>query len=719
VITQRCRTPAAVTAFLRTRTYLPAVTAPTAVTSLRPAAADDSPARILMVDDRPANLVALQAILSPLGAELVRATSGEDALRKLLQGEFAVILMDVEMPVLDGIATASLIRKRDRTRSVPIIFLTAIAKDPSCVFEGYSHGAVDYLVKPLDPEILRAKVSVFVDLWKKGELIKRQESLLRAQERRELERRNELRFRAVTDSIPACVWVAGPDGAISYANHFWRDYAGPYARGGLFGAVPDGDREILEASWRHMVATGAPLEREQRIRRYDGQYRWHLLRVVPETDESGEIAGWTAIGTDIDDRKRMEEARQSVLVREQEARVQAELANRSKDEFLAAVSHELRTPLNAIVGWTRMLSAGEVQDGEKVACALRTIERNARAQIQLVDDLLDVSRIVAGKLRVGMRAVEVGSVVEQAIEGMRPAAETHGIELTLQSSHRAPVLGDPDRLRQVIWNLLGNSIKFTPPGGKVTVDVLRAEPQVEIVVTDTGIGINRDFLPHVFDRFRQADSSLARSAGGLGLGLNIVLHLVELHGGTVRAESEGEGKGARFVVLLPISQVDAEPLPQPVPLQSVRPARQALLGMRILVVDDEPDARQLTAEILGSYAAEVVVAGTAAAALERIRERGVDVLVTDIGLPGEDGYSLLRRVRALPGGSEIAAIALTAYATQQDSRRAAEAGFQRHLSKPIDPLYLVAVLADLAAARTSPARLAATQVPVAAAAAAV
>ena len=655
-----------------------------------------------MVDDRPANLLALEAVLAPLGEELIRAASGEDALRRLLEGDFAVILMDVDMPGMDGIATASMIRRRDRTRSVPIIFLTAVATDPSCIFEGYSHGAVDYLVKPFAPDILRAKVSVFVDLWKRGELIKRQESLLRAQERRELERRNEVRFRAVTESIPACVWVVREDGAITYANRVWHAYAGDYAPNRLFGAVPVEDLEALERHWKRMVETRTPLEREQRLRRRDGEYRWHLLRVVPETDERGEVASWIAIGTDIDERKRVEEAHKWILAREQEARVQAELANRSKDEFLAAVSHELRTPLNAILGWTRMLESGEVQDPEKAASALGIIERNARAQIRLVDDLLDVSRIVAGKLSITMRAVDAVSIVEQTVDAIRPAAQAHGIDVELRRPGAAIVQADPDRLRQIVCNLLGNSIKFTPAGGKVTVDVRCVDGQAEIVVADDGIGISPGFLPHAFDRFRQADSSLSRSAGGLGLGLNIVLHLVQLQGGTVTAESEGEGKGARFVVRLPLSDAEVEPLPVRDAAQSGRPPRDALSAMRILVVDDDADARELIAEILRSYSADVVVAGSASSALEQIREGPVDVLVTDIGLPGEDGYSLLRRVRAVPGGSEIIAVALTAYATQQDSQRAADAGFERHLSKPMDPLYLVKVLTDLAPARSSP-----------------
>jgi PAS domain S-box-containing protein len=672
---------------------------PSTVTPLRPLPVDETRARILMVDDRPANLVVLEAVLAPLGEELVRATSGTDALRKLCEGDFAVILMDVEMPVLDGIETASLIRNADPLRRIPIIFLTAVANDPSRIFAGYSHGAVDYLVKPFDPDILKAKVSIFVELWKKGELIKRQELLLRAQERRELERRSEVRFRAVTDSLPACVWVVRQDGIITYANHVWHEYAGRDAPSGLFDAVPADDVQGIRIAWKRMVETGAPLEREQRLRRRDGSYRWHLLRVVPDRDEHGAVGGWIAIGTDIDERKRLEEAQRSILDREQEARLQAELANRSKDEFLAAVSHELRTPLNAILGWSRTLVSGEAHDAQKITSALHIIERNTRAQMRLVDDLLDVSRIVAGKLHISPRPIDMGLLVENAVDAFRPAAESRGIDLAIRRAPRVTVDADPDRFRQIVCNLLANAMKFTPKGGKVNVDVRPVNGHAEIVVADTGVGISREFLPHVFDRFRQADGSLARSAGGLGLGLNIALHLVQLHAGTIEAESEGEQKGSRFIVRMPLSQADAEPLPWAEPQHVPRPRRDVLAGLRVLVVDDDDDTRQLTAEVLQSYAAEVGVAASVVSALDRIAERDFDVLLTDIGLPGDDGYALLRRVRALPGTAGIIAIALTAYATQQDSRRAADAGFYCHLSKPIDPLHLVRTLSELAYAK--------------------
>jgi PAS domain S-box-containing protein len=664
--------------------------------------APDAPrARILMVDDRPANLVALEATLAPLEVELVRASSGEEALRKLLEGDFAVILLDVEMPGLDGIATASLIRKRERTRGTAIIFLTAIAKDPSIVFRGYSEGAVDYLVKPLDADILRAKVSVFVELWNQREVIKRQQELLRAQELRELARRNEVRFRGVIESLPACVWVANRKGEIAYCNRAWQEYAGPAAGVAFFSSVPDDEAAEVRTAWREAVRAVQPLEREQRLRRRDGQFRWHLLRLVPETFPEGGTAGWIAAATDIDDRKRAEEAHASLLVREQQARAQAEMANRSKDEFLATVSHELRTPLNAILGWTRVLRSGAAPGSDKLQQALEAVERNARTQTQLIEDLLDVSRIVAGKLRVEMRPMDLVRAVREATDAVVAAAQARGLHIELRLPEDAPFQGDPERLKQVIWNLLCNAIKFTP-AGTITVE-LRCEPRnVELVVTDTGVGIDPDFLPYVFDRFRQADSSLSRSAGGLGLGLAIVRHLVEVHGGTVKAESEGRNKGSRFSIRLPVSPLHAEALAPSQP--RLMPPRDALAGVRVLVVDDDDDGRQLTAEILSAYGAEVAAASAADEAIGVVLTRPIDVVISDISLPGEDGYSLLRRLRSVTDGRAVAAVALTAHATHADAARAAEAGFERHFSKPFEPADLVDAIGEIAGRRAAAAR---------------
>jgi PAS domain S-box-containing protein len=668
----------------------------------QPLEADAPPARILLVDDHPANLMALGAILDPLGQELVHANSGEEALRHLLESDFALILMDVQMPGLDGIQTAKMIKERPRNRHIPIIFLTAIHKDPSYIFRGYKEGAVDYLLKPFDPGILRAKVSVFVDLWRKNELLRRQQSMLRARELLEVEKRGELRFRALTDSMPQCVWAARRDGEIYYCNRVWKEFAGEDAGITFFDAIPEEELEDVRQSFGTAVRAGQPLEREQRLRRKDGVWRWHLCRMVPERDERGRISGWICTATDIDQQKRIEEANQVLLVSEQEARRQAEIANRTKDEFLATVSHELRTPLNAILGWTRMLRTGAVEP-KALSRVLETIERNARAQTQLVEDILDVSRIIAGKLRVNIQKTDLHGVARAALDSVRPAAEAKGVVLAAElEPGSGEFCGDPDRLQQVIWNLLSNGIKFTPKDGQVVLRIERAKSDVRIIVSDTGVGIAPDFLPLVFDRFRQADSSITRTQGGLGLGLAIVRHLVEVHGGSVLAESEGEGKGARFTVQMPVRAVipvpeplaagGSEPLPSPAKPPIV--AETLLAGLDVLVVDDEADARDLVTAVLVRCGAQVRTASSVEGAILRLRERRPDVLLSDIGLPSEDGYALIRRVREID--PEVPAAALTAYASPDDHRRALAAGFHAHVAKPAEPSDLALLVASLA-----------------------
>ncbi|HET9226053.1 MAG TPA: ATP-binding protein, partial [Thermoanaerobaculia bacterium] len=373
-------------------------------------------------------------------------------------------------------------------------------------------------------------------------------------------------------------------------------------------------------------------------------------------------------------------------------------ANRLKDEFLSTVSHELRTPLNSILGWTWMLVEGKL-DEAGARRAVQTIERNARAQSQIIDDLLDVSRIVTGKLRLKVRTVELVPLIEAAAEAVRPAAEAKGIRISTRTEPVGMLTGDPDRLQQVIWNLLSNAVKFTPQGGRIEALVDETGGQARIRVSDTGIGIQEEFLRFVFDRFRQADSSTTRKHGGLGLGLSIVRHLVELHGGSVSVESEGEGRGATFTVLLPLaSRLREEPAPEARPASPLHPASLPdLHGLRVLVVDDEPDALDVVSTALEEMGAKVDSVPSAADALAALHRSGADVLVADIGMPEEDGYSLIHKVRNLEGDlSRLPAIALTAYAGEADRRRALEAGFQIHLPKPIDPGALAEAVATVA-----------------------
>jgi PAS domain S-box-containing protein len=442
----------------------------------------------------------------------------------------------------------------------------------------------------------------------------------------------------------------------------------------------------------------------ERVRK-DGSRLPVSVSISPVRDAAGEVVGASTNGRDITERKRAEEERERLLAREQEARAAAEEANRLKDEFLATLSHELRTPLTAILGWAHLLRSGRL-DEESAARAVEIIERNADAQNQLIEDILDVSRIITGKTSLHVEPVEPVSVIEAAAEAVRPAAEAKRVELKIPASTEAvSVFGDAARLRQVVWNLLTNALKFTPEGGRVEVRVARADSHVRIKVSDTGEGIDPEFLPYVFDRFRQADASTTRKRGGLGLGLAIVRHLVELHGGTVGAESEGQGRGATFTVTLPLAGAVAQP-GEPDDSRAARVKRPAspvdcppsLSGLRVLVVDDEPDTLDFLVAVLEGCGAEVTAASSAAEAFRLLKEVKPDVLVSDIGMPDEDGYALIRRVRQLEDdeGGRTPAIALTAYAREEDRRKAIRAGFQAHMTKPVEPSELAEVVASLA-----------------------
>ncbi len=399
------------------------------------------------------------------------------------------------------------------------------------------------------------------------------------------------------------------------------------------------------------------------------------------------------LSLEIAERRRIEEERAQLLIREQQA-------NRLKDEFLATVSHELRTPLNAVLGWARVLRSADI-DPELQARALESIERNAQSQARLIEDILEVSRIVTGKLRLKVRTLDMSQVIDAALDVVRPAAEAKDITLRTDIPERPwRGVGDADRLQQIVWNLLSNAVKFTPRGGTVTATLARANGADEIIVTDTGKGIDPSFLPHVFAPFRQADASTTRDHGGLGLGLAIVRQLTELHGGTVRAESQGVDLGARFIVALPAQQTAPGAAPD-----SGRHRAAAsngppdLAGVRVMVVDDDRDARELLTATLGYYGADVTAAESAAEALLLLPEVRPDVLLSDIGMSGEDGYSFIRRVRSLPAdrGGLIPAVAITAYATAGDRALAMSSGFQLHVPKPFDPVDLARTVQRLTA----------------------
>jgi PAS domain S-box-containing protein len=871
---------------------------PVAVTETPPAAAPvagvgDDRVSILLVDDRPDKLMALEAILGDLGQNLVRAYSGREALRALLQQDFAVILLDVNMPVMDGFETAELIRSRLRSQQTPIIFFTAMSEAEAHVFRSYSLGAVDFIRTPVVPEILKAKVSVFVELYKKTEQVKRQGEQMRllqerehqrqlgeAVDRLETETRRNRFFTLALDMLA----IADFAGTFKQLNPSWERTLGfsdqeLTARPLLEFVHPD-DREAtgeqLEAlrggasityfenrfaskggGYRWLGWTAAPFAAEGLVyifardlteRRRAEEERVKLIReqtaraaaeaserraaflaeagvaltssldygetlaklvdlavptmadwcIIDALDENGrarrlavaharpqdaalaeELKRFAPVAegrtpearalrpgepalllTDVRDRLRdvaEDESHRALLERvglrsmmivpvvsrertlgamsllgagsgrtfgrddldlaeelgrraalavdnarlyraSQEARSAAEKANRAKDEFLATLSHELRTPLTPILGWTVMLRSGTL-DQPSIQRGLEVIERNVRAQTQLIGDLLDVSRIITGKLRLEVQPIAVVPVIEAGVDAVRPSAEAKEITLEVEVPPEVPTItGDPDRLQQVVWNLVSNAVKFTPQGGRIDVRLKREGSCLTLAVADNGKGIEPEFLPHVFERFRQADSTSTRAHGGLGLGLAIVRHLVELHGGTVQADSAGAGQGATFTVRLPLTApMDAIPRAREAPEASAG-SEVRLDGVKVMIVEDENDVRDFLRVSLVQYGADVTAFATTAEALPAVEAERPDVLVSDIGMPDEDGYAFIRRVRALgpDRGGQVPAAALTAYAKGEDGHRVLSAGFQVHLPKPVQPAELATVVATLA-----------------------
>jgi hypothetical protein len=453
-------------------------------------------------------------------------------------------------------------------------------------------------------------------------------------------------------------------------------------------------------TWEASLKSGDPWEDTFPLRRHDGEFRWHLSRAMPFRDRSNNILFWFGTNTDITEERRQAEERRQLLESERAARQEAERVSHLKDEFLATLSHELRTPLNAIFGWTQILRMSNCQDSRALSEGIEVIDRNVRVQAQLIEDLLDMSRIISGKIRLDMQTVDLPSAVAAAIESVRPTAEAKGVRLDQAIDPAAePVNADPGRLQQVIWNLLTNAIKFTPKGGRTAVLVERIGSQMQISVSDTGEGIKPEFLPHLFERFSQADGSTRRKHGGLGLGLSIVRNIVELHGGRVHAESAGDGQGATFVFTLPTRAADGHggngkaSAPQTAAAPVFRVDSQ-LRGLKVLVVDDERDAREFVKRLLEECQAVPQLAGSAAEAKQLLESFKPNVILSDIGMPVEDGYEFMREIRRK--GVKTPAIALTAFARSEDRLRSLQAGYQIHLAKPIEPAELIETVASLA-----------------------
>ncbi|HWQ35785.1 MAG TPA: response regulator [Blastocatellia bacterium] len=650
----------------------------------------EAPLQILMVEDSDDDAALIARALRRGGYQAVyERVETAVAMREALQRQpWDLVIADYTLPHFSGLEALDLLRHSGQ--DLPFIIVSGTINEEMAV-AAIKAGAHDYVLKG---NLSRIVPAVEREL---------RESVIRAEHRR-AEQQVQLQ-QILLDQVQAAVAAADLDCRIIFWNSYCEQLYG-WTREEALGrdcyelfVLPE-RRQVLEAMLRR-VRAGEMIDSETPVRRKDGTVITIRVNNSPLRDAAGQIVGYIGIAVDITESKRNEEDRVRLLEREKAAREEAEAANRAKDSFLAVVSHELRTPLNAMLGWIYLLRTGRL-DPATQARALETIERNTRLQAQLIEDLLDVSRIIAGKLRLNVRPADISSVIVAAIESLRLAAEAKGIEYRFNPDPSVGIVNcDPDRLQQVIWNLLSNAIKFTPRGGEVEIRLERRDEHAIITVRDTGQGISPEFLPYVFDRFRQADSTATRVHGGIGLGLSIVRHLIELHGGTVTAESAGPDQGACFTVRLPltIGRQKMTEVFRSEDLSSLAGLRLTSLdGLRVLIVEDDSDSRELLTTLFGRCRVDVRAVASCAEALRVIQDQKPDVLVSDIAMPGEDGYMLIRKLRQLDAehGGLIPAIALTAFARDEDRDKALAAGFQAHLTKPVEPAELTAVVASLA-----------------------
>ncbi len=508
---------------------------------------------------------------------------------------------------------------------------------------------------------------------------------------------SETKFRSLADTIPQLVWSCLPDGRGEYFNKGWLEYTGTTVHESLHHGwihfVHPAEQAEIRSSWQKSLTSGEPFQHECRLRYRRGSvYRWFITRATPTRDSRGLIHRWVGSCTDVHDQRCFLEEREALLESERVARSEAEKANGSKDQFVAVLSHELRAPLHAILGWVQMLKKGNL-DPKSAEQALDVIDKNARLQAQLISDLLDINRINSGKVKLNAQPLNIEEVIESSVNSMILVSREKGITLTYEPGQKAIVNGDPARLQQVLGNLLSNAIKFTPRGGRITVTSAIEGTTVTVLVTDTGEGVDADFRERIFERYSQGDPSSIRKHGGLGLGLSIVKHLIELHGGEVHVFSEGKGKGTSFRISLPCCNDTRSTAIDELPQQI---GDDCLRGVKVLIVDDEADSRELLSRILQDHKALVVAASGADEALDHLEHFRPDVVVSDISMPGKDGYSLLKELRGRSAElGPLPAIAVTAFARQEDRMKALQAGFERHLAKPIDAFELVGSVREL------------------------
>ena len=639
-----------------------------------------SQANILLVDDHEANLLALEAVLQPLGQELIKARSGEEALRLLLQNDFAVVLLDIRLGAMDGFEVAQCIRSQERSKHTPIIFVTAFESEDFSPAQAYTLGAVDYLVKPLVPQILRAKVEVFIELHQRTEQVRQLQRYQTEQVRAELA--------AIVESSEDAIISGNLQGIVTSWNKGAErlyGYSAAEAIGKPISLLHPAERANEFPNLLERLRRGERIEPYQTVRlRKDGSRVDVSLSVSPIKDGEGKIIGAAKIARDIGPQKRLEEELR------QHAEELAE-AHRQKDQFLAMLAHELRNPMAPLRTGVHILRQSQTPPDVRE----RThdmMDRQLRHLSRLVDDLLDVSRIMRGKIELRKESIDLRQLARTVAEDRRPVLEQAGLTLLLDVPETPVwVIGDFTRMTQILNNLLDNSVKFTKGRNKVAVRVVAdLERRLAVLsVRDEGMGIEPQLLPRLFTPFLQADRSLDRSRGGLGLGLATVKGLAELHGGSVEATSEGAGQGAEFTVRLPLSEE------MQVPSETPAAQQPSANHLRVLVIEDNRDAADSLCLLLDLLGHEARVAYSGPEGVAMAKEWRPDVVLCDIGLPGMDGYEASRQLRQFPGTAKALLVAITGYGQESDIQRSKEAGIDCHFLKPIDPAKLKNLLANV------------------------
>lgn len=637
---------------------------------------------VLVVDDRIDGLLAIEAALDFPNVNLVNASSGHEALALLNSHEFAVILLDVQMPVLDGFETAALIRKHSRYETTPIIFVTAINNDDRYIYKGYDVGAVDYIFKPFDVQVLRSKVQVFIQLFIKTRQLREIESLRR--------------YRTLADSIPHIIWKSKTGGILDYFNQVWLNYTGlsheqSVGLGWQSAVHPDELAPLLKV-WIHSMNVGQPFQTEARFRRHDGEMRWHLVRAIPErTNEK--VVSWIGTCTDIHDKKLAE----NKLIAAERLAVAANVA---KTTFLANMSHEIRTPMNAILGFSELMLTGGQEEAERMQC-IQTIYRSGQQLLGIIDEILDISKIEAGRLEVEKIDFNLASMIRDLKSLMEIQARGKDLSLNFKLKSAIPetINSDPTRIRQILVNVIGNAIKFTNQG-KVNVEIEWLNDILLVYVTDSGIGISADNVEKLFQPFVQVDSSTTRKFGGSGLGLFLSRQLAHALGGGIHLQSSQLGEGSIFKIEVEavnaqegklISAIEPSITKQP---KLVHDDHDALKGLRVLLAEDSVDNQTIISYFLTKAGAEVEIAQNGLEAVSKTLGGKFNLVLMDIQMPELDGYKATSQLRKIGYTGPI--VALTAHAIKEEKNRCLRAGCTDHMTKPIDRSLLIERVGQLA-----------------------